>query len=171
MTGGSTKFAIAGVFLLALIGGGAAGLLAARYLAGPVQTVPASNLPLSEALQLSPTQRDQIRDIWLKMQGTSDDCYRQAKSLDQQEHDAIINLLNRDQKEQYEKIHQDYQDKYTANTAKRQAAFDQAVENTKKLLTDSQRRRYEQILTDRMGSGVGQGDARPSGVQSAQTPQ
>jgi uncharacterized membrane protein len=167
MSSGKTKLLVLVAFALALVGGGAAGMLAARYVARPTPVADSGNVPLSDELQLSPSQRDQIRVIWLGMQDTADNCYREAQRLDRQEHDAIISLLIDEQKKQYEKIHQDYQDRYTANTARRQAAFDQAVDGTKKLLDDSQRRRYEQILAGKMGREIGQDQRRPE-PQSAQ---
>jgi hypothetical protein len=148
-----TKFVILAVFTLAILGGGTAGILAGRYVA-PASTSVSGTLPLSEALQLSPDQRDQIRVIWEAMRDEADDCYRQAEWLNQERENDLMKILTDEQKLAYQKIHHDYVDRYTALDAKRQLAFNHAVEHTKLLLSPSQRQRYETILAGRLGHGT-----------------
>lgn len=141
---------LAVVFVTALVAGGAAGMLVTRYSAPAKPVVVTGELPLSEELHLSPAQRDQIRRIWESVRSTNEKSYSEGQMLGQLEYDEIFKLLNDDQKKQFKQIHQEYQDRYTAMTAKRELAFQDAVEKTKQLLNDDQRRRYEQILARRL---------------------
>lgn len=152
-----TRAIFVAAFALALLGGVAAGVLVARYLARPAEPTPTANASLSEELQLTPAQQDQMRQIWQGMRNTANDCYEQAQSIERARQDAYMKLLTEEQKKQYEKIHQDYQDRFTALTARRQDAFAQAVAQTKKLLNETQRHRYEAILSRRLGQGPLQG--------------
>lgn len=139
------------VFVAALVAGGAAGMLATRYFAPAQPEAPAGELPLSEALQLTPDQREQIRQIWESVRSVNQNSYAETQMLQHLEDDEILKLLNDEQKKEFARIHQVYQDKFTAADAKRKLAFDQAVEKTKQLLNAEQRRRYEEILTRRLG--------------------
>jgi Spy/CpxP family protein refolding chaperone len=139
------------VFVTALVAGGAAGMLATRYLAPATPVVVTGELPLSEALQLTPTQRDQIRQIWESVRSINEKAYGEGEMLGHLRDDEILKILNDDQKKEFFRINQEYQEKYTAMDARRKLAFNDAVEKTKQLLNEDQRRRYEQILANRMG--------------------
>lgn len=143
---------IAVVFAAALVAGGAAGMLATRYLEPAQPVTPAGELPLSEALQLTPDQREQIRQIWESVRSINQNSYAETQMLQHLEDDEILKLLNDEQKKEFVRIHQVYQDKFTAADAKRKRAFDEAVEKTKQLLNPDQRRRYEEILARRLGT-------------------
>jgi Spy/CpxP family protein refolding chaperone len=147
-------------FALALLGGGAAGLLAARYFgagAPPVQPVQTVSLPLSQELHLTPDQRENIRKIWEGMRQTADSCLTKMDWLNHQRDQDILKLLTPDQQAKFEEINRKYQDESAAQVSKRQAAFNEAVAETKKLLKPEQRARYESILAQRMGNSVGEG--------------
>lgn len=168
MAHGKTKAIVAIGFAAALIGGGAAGLLASRYVhrvGSVVVPVPAS---LSTELQLTKDQQSQIRQIWEQVQKTNQQSYEDGQSLDQWRTDQIVKLLNPQQFQQFQKINSDYQDRYTAMTAKRQMAFDEAVAKTRKLLNSDQRKRYDQILEQRMGTG-GATEPQPGSTHPAPT--
>ena len=143
---------IALVFLTALVAGGAAGMLVARYVAPPrsPQPVVTGELPLSEELQLNPAQRDQIRQIWESVRAQNDASFNQGEMLQHLRDDQILKLLNDDQRREFARVNQEYTDRFTALTAKRESTFNEAVAKTKQVLTESQRRRYDAILARRL---------------------
>lgn len=147
------KAVIAIGFGAALIGGGAAGMLASRYVHPPPPVLAPGEASLSTELQLTKEQQSQIRVIWEQVQNLNQSSYEDGQALDQWRNDQLVKLLNPDQLKEFQKINSEYQDRYTAMTAKRQRAFDDAVAKTKQLLNDQQRRQYEQILNRRMGGG------------------
>lgn len=162
MSGGKTKFAIFSAFLVALVGGGAVGLLISRYVVvpnKPAQSVSVGQ-SLSEQLQLNPEQEENIRKIWEQMRDQSQKAYLDADAVNHDRDAAIEKLLDAGQKKQFHEIQQDYQDRYTKVLALRDAAFNDAVAKTKQLLNASQRKRYEAILAERMG----QKTAAPDGL-------
>lgn len=156
MRSGKVKLVVLVVFALALVGGAGAGMLAERYVAPPAAV--ATDRSLTEELQLTDAQRDQIRLIWEHMGQVADESYHQAEWINQQRDQELMKILSPAQQKQYEKIHQDYVDRYSAVSSRRQAAFKEAVAKTKELLNDSQRKRYDAILADRLGRGTGEGD-------------
>jgi hypothetical protein len=151
MKGAKTRFFVVLVFALVLLGGGAAGMLAARYASKEPAPLKAENTSLSEELQLSLAQQNGMRTIWQAMRDRATDYYAQAQAIERERQDAYMQILTEDQKKQYEKIQRDYQDKFTKLTATRQGAFDEAVKATKNLLNEDQRRRYDTILSKRLG--------------------
>jgi Spy/CpxP family protein refolding chaperone len=156
-----TKVVVLGVFALAILGGAAAGMLAGRYMMRAPAIAPGT-ASLSEQLQLTSDQRQAIQKIWLTMQEESDASYRQAEALNQQRENDLMKLLTDDQRKEYEKIHGDYNDHYTQLDADRKLAFNRAVEETKQLLTPSQRQRYEVILANRLGHDASEHGSIPS---------
>ena len=135
-------------FGLALIAGAAAGVLATRF-SSPAVVMP--GVSTLDDLQLTPEQREQMKQIWEEVRNSSDDLYNQAQKL-QREHDQkVLNLLNPEQKKQFEDIYNQDRDSYSQLMAKRQIALKKAIENTKKLLSDSQRQKYDAILESRLG--------------------
>jgi DNA-binding TFAR19-related protein (PDSD5 family) len=146
-----TRWVIVAAFMLTLLGGVAAGMLASRFFKVPAPAAASVGaVPLSEELNLSTAQTEQIRPIWEGMRSEVNDCYRQAQAIDQQRQQALLQLLTPEQKERYSHIDQTYADRYTALTARRQALFDQAIVRTKALLNDGQKHEYEKILSRRL---------------------
>ena len=161
------RIIVAGTFALALLGGAAAGLLAARF-SLPLSGVQASAgttahaQPISLAdLRLSAQQREQIRHIWEEVRGVSDECYTQAQQLNQQKDDKVLALLDDRQRKQYEQIYRDYSDHYTRLMAKRERTLKKAIDQTKELLSESQRQTYDEILASRLGPAHGSPAAAP----------
>jgi hypothetical protein len=166
-----TTALIAVVFVTSLVAGGAAGTLATRYLAPAKPVVVRGDLPLSEELHLTSAQREEIRQIWESVRSVTDKSYNDGQMLDHLRDDQILKLLNDDQKKEFYRINQDYQERFTAMTARRELAFKDAVEKTKQLLNDEQRRRYEQILARRLGSDPSTGQpASPATRPTAESP-
>jgi uncharacterized membrane protein len=146
--------------ILALGAGVVAGILASRL---PGDNAGASPLPtddrteLSEELQLSPQQRDQMRGIWEGVQRKVQRTFQDAQDLQKQRDDALLALLNDQQKAEFEKIAREFADRYTELSKSRDRAFHDGVDQTVTLLDNSQREKYDQILRSHVGSGVGDG--------------
>jgi len=151
MKGAKTRIVVVLVFSLALLGGVAVGVLAERYASPASPPVITANVSLTEELQLTPAQQVGMRTIWQSMREQATDYYAQAQAIERERQDAYMQILTDDQKKQYEKIQRDYQDRFTKLTASRQGAFDHAVKATKNLLNEEQRRRYDIILSKRLG--------------------
>jgi hypothetical protein len=63
---------------------------------------------------------------------------------------ALIEILTEEQKAEFEKITEDYAGRFASLSQKRDQAFANAVEQTKRLLNDGQRKQYELILKNRL---------------------
>lgn len=161
-----TKFAFAMMFILAMAAGGAIGLITARSLTGasapgPVVEgdVPPSPGPrqsrdrrawLAEELSLTPEQQMKMEEIWSGLaRGGGREQFEQFRNLVRQRDDAIIALFTPEQKAEYERLMGDYDAKFEAHNAERDRAFQQAVDQTKAILTDEQRQRYEELMSRR----------------------
>ena len=142
-------FAFALAAVLSLAAGVVGGMLVARVPETP-RPHPQSLAPLAE-LNLSPDQQEKMKEIWQQVQTTAQDCYRDARKADEQWKKNVETLLTDEQKAQYSKITQDYNNQWAALKAKRNTMFRQAIEQTRKLLDASQREKYEQILKRQLG--------------------
>lgn len=166
MAHGKTKAIVAIGFAAALVGGGAAGLLASRYVHPASTALMPAEASLSTELQLTKEQQSQIRQIWEQVRDLNQNSYNDGEALNQWRNDQTVKLLNPAQLKEFQKVNSEYQDRYTAMTAKRQLAFDQAVAKTKQLLNNEQRKLYDQILAKRMATG---GEPQPSSTHPAPT--
>jgi Spy/CpxP family protein refolding chaperone len=170
MATGRAKALIALGFAAALLGGASAGLLLDRYVRPPGPAVVAGDVPLSTELQLTADQRTQIRQIWEQVRTLNQGSFDDGQALEHWRDDQILKILSGAQVKDFEKINNEYQERYTAMTAKRGLAFKEAVARTKQLLTEEQRRRYEQILARRgvqEDDGVQPGSTRPASTVSS----
>lgn len=155
MTAGKARTLVALVFVAALFGGAAAGILAGRYVHPTAEPTLQGEASLSTELQLTRDQQSQIRQIWEQVRDENQRSYGQGKALDDWRDEQYEKLLTEEQKKQYQQIYNEYQNRFTALNSQRELAFTKAVEKTKRLLTDQQRQRYEQILAVRLGAGRG----------------
>jgi Spy/CpxP family protein refolding chaperone len=139
--------------VLTLGAGVVTGMLAHRLPSGgsDLNVEPAGSATLLEELQLTPTQRDQMRTIWENVRADVQDCYHDAQNLQRQRDQEIVALLDDRQKAEFEKISKDYADRYTKLTQKRDETFQRAVDRTRQLLDEKQRAKYEEILKSRLG--------------------
>jgi hypothetical protein len=149
------EFMVVGVAVLALAAGVAGGLLASRLpsvFSKPAR--PADSTPLTEALSLTPDQREKMRGIWEGVRAEVRDTYEQARALERKRDQAYISLLTAEQKAQYEKISQELAIEFDSLSHRRDELFQRAVVETKKLLGDTQRAKYEEILRARGPAGL-----------------
>ncbi len=150
------------VFVLALGAGVVAGTLVSRLpttATGPATG--AEHSPLDE-LQLNSSQREQMRGIWEEVQKLSSQCLTDGQVAQKDRDDAIFKMLNPDQKAQWDRINTGLAGKLKALSDKREAAFKNAVERTEAIMTEPQRKAYEQMINQRVGQiTVGGGFGQP----------
>lgn len=144
------------VFALALGAGVSGGMLMARLPAkAATPTLPTGGAsPLADELSLTADQRDKMREIWEEVRDVGRECVRDGQLMQKDRDDALIALLNDEQKAKYEKIAADYARQFATVAKRRTNAFRDGVKRTQTMLNDEQRRRYERILRDRVGSSA-----------------
>jgi Spy/CpxP family protein refolding chaperone len=153
---GKAKFILTLLFILTLSSGLVAGMLVSR-LPAVVPATSSQRTPFAEILQLTDAQNEKMRVIWEGVRNQVDDCFREAQNVQKDRDDALIALLNDEQKVKFAKIQKETAAALAKLKANRDAMFQQAVEETKKILTDKQKERYEEILQTRLGHGPGGG--------------
>jgi len=169
-----TQVLLIALTVLALGAGLTAGLLAARLddanHAGAARKLPApvaERAGLADELGLSEAQREQIRSIWEGVRDQVRDTFQAAQELERARDQAMIALLTDEQKAQFEKISQDFSAQYSELALRREQSFTDAVEQTRKLLNDEQRTKYERILQSR-GAPVRGSATTPTGQPARQ---
>jgi len=168
MRAGSSRIIFTFAFALALVAGIAAGVLATRYVSSFTPITPIAGVPGTlDDLQLSDIQRAQVQKIWEGVKETSDESYREANRLQLQFDDKVQGLLTADQQKQYKIFHDDYQKQFFKLHSERDAAVKKAIEETKTLLSDDQRQKYDVILKSRLGQPSG---TAPSSGANSQMP-
>lgn len=153
--------ALLAVAVLALGAGVVAGTLGKRVMSldaaassGGSSGLATGGSTLSQELGLSDAQRDRMQQIWEGVRDTAHDCQEQAQQLQKQRDDAVFAMLTEDQKAKYTRITTECVGKIGLLNSRREAAFGKAVEATKSMLSDSQRRVYEQMIESRVGQHV-----------------
>jgi len=138
------------MFLLAIGAGVVAGKLSthAPPAGSPVERV----VSISDELKLSPAQKDQMRQVWESVQTTANDCTAKANTIQYDYEEAVTRLLDKDQLAKYQELTRQSKAKVKELEKKRRGAFSNAVEQTRKMLNDSQRATYEKIIHDRIGA-------------------
>jgi Spy/CpxP family protein refolding chaperone len=159
--------------VMALSAGVVAGLVAAR-LPAATSAAKSDNVPppippgpmeksLAEELQLTADQREQMRAIWEGVRDKVHQAFDEAQDLGRQRDQRLVAILSDEQKAQFEKISKEFAEKYNQLARERDDAFNGAVEKTKKLLNETQRKKYEEILKTHVrpgspgGAGAGGG--------------
>ncbi len=138
------KLILSCAFVLALFAGIALGMLTARI----PQTHEARSW-MSDELNLSSEQRDQMRAIWQDMMKNRSRDWEARRSLEKQRSEDIVALLTPEQKEKYDQINQDFAKSTQEMQKQREQAFADAQEKTKAILTPEQREKYEQLMQKR----------------------
>jgi Spy/CpxP family protein refolding chaperone len=171
-----TEILIVIVAGLAMSAGVVAGLLASRLpsaagqqpaAANPsVATAPPASFErtLADELQLRPDQREAMREIWEGVRGKVHATFDAAQNLQKERDEALVALLNDEQRVKFSKISQDYANRFEELTKKRDATFAEAVEKTKKMLDPPQRAKYEEILKTHVRRGPPAGIPPPPGA-------
>jgi Spy/CpxP family protein refolding chaperone len=131
-------------FVLALGAGAAVGMLAGR--------LPQAHQPrswLGDELNLSAEQREQMRAIWQDVSKNRARDFEHRRTLDRERNEAIVGLLNDEQKATYDQINRQFAQRMQEMSQQREAAMQEAIERTKQILTPQQRERYEQMMQER----------------------
>jgi hypothetical protein len=124
---------------------------------GSTEVLPASSTggsTLSQELGLSTDQRNQMQQIWEGVQTTAHDCQEKAQKLQKQRDDAVFDMLSDEQKAKYTQLTTECFGKIGLLNSQREAAFNKAVEQTKSILNDTQKKVYEQLIASRVGGHV-----------------
>ena len=159
------------VAVLAMSAGVVAGVLASR-LPGTNQatgtttsTAPPASFErtLADELNLRNDQREAMREIWEGVRGKVHKSFEDAQSLQKERDEAMVALLNDEQRQKFAKISQDYANRFDKLTKQRDRTFDEAVEQTKTILDATQRAKYEEILKSHVRKGPPQGIPPPPG--------
>jgi hypothetical protein len=149
------KLLVIGLTVLGLSAGVVAGMLVSRVAggAGDRAVLPISNqpTPLVEELALTADQQREMKRIWEDVRVKVQDCFARAQKLQKQRDDEILPMLNEEQKAKFEKISKRFHELDVTITAEREHIFNDAINQTRKLLTDEQRMKYDKILKARLG--------------------
>jgi Spy/CpxP family protein refolding chaperone len=117
---------------------------------------------IASELNLSPEQRKKMDAIWSEVaKGGREEMDKERDALRKQRDEAILALVGTDNKAKYDDIQKNYRDQQQAMERKMRGRFEKAVEETKAILDDEQREKYEKLLarhrppSDRDGRGRG----------------
>lgn len=153
-----TRVILTLLFVLTLSSGLVAGMLVTRLPAttGPQETGK-PRTPFAEALQLTDEQNDKMRQIWERVRDNVDQCFIDAQEVQKRRDQELMELLTADQKAKFARIQKDSSAALAKLKLDRDGMFQKAVAETKQILTESQQKRYDEILQTRLGRGAGGG--------------
>ena len=147
-----TKLILIVSVLLVFAAGASLGVLITR----PGQPPPRGSW-LANELNLTTDQRDQMRTIWSEAMGSVSKQRERRAALAQERDQAILALLSDAQQAQYDAIQQEYVRKTDELSQERKRAFDDAIEQTKRILTPEQATKYDELLKKQRERGAGGG--------------
>ncbi len=102
---------------------------------------------LAQELNLTLAQTDKMRAIWSDMlQGSAQRPSDRRREFQKERDDAVVALLTPAQKPAYDAIVEHYNQEMADLNREREAAFNAAVEQTKAILNDTQRAKYDELL-------------------------
>lgn len=139
-----TRIVMIVAFLLVFAAGASLGLLINR-------SKPSSHRfsVLATELNLTPQQREQMENIWENVMGAVSRDHGQKRTALQQERDrAILSLIPDDQRAKYELVQQYYAFKMDSLSKERDRAYEQAVEQSKKILSPEQAQKYDVLMKE-----------------------
>ncbi|MCD6417137.1 MAG: hypothetical protein J7M08_10655 [Planctomycetes bacterium] len=102
---------------------------------------------LDRELNLTPEQREQMKAIWSEVMGRLRESLPTWRGqFDDEQREAVRQILTEEQKERYEQIIEEQKQKREARSEQRRQAFQEAIERTKQILTPQQRDKYERLM-------------------------
>lgn len=162
-----TRIIVISGFLIAFIAGAISGIAWTHHpRGGPQNDRPSRESWIASELSLTTEQQSQMKDIWSDMNAGHGDWRGKRDQLRRQRDDAIAALIPADDKPAFDAIQQKYRQQQDELDAEGRKRFEIAVEKTKKILTDEQLKKYEQLLA--RGPGTGRGRDRPSSRPTTQ---
>ncbi len=159
-----TKVRIAVVlgFALAFAAGGSVGMLAAPE--QPLASRRGRRPDLTAELGLTNEQREKMHDIWTEFVFGRDKEFRDRKRVLWQEKDeAIEGLLTDQQRIEYDEILADCDRQMKEMDEQWQEIIQQAVEKTRKILTEEQAKKYDEFRASRRARWSHKGGGNPRG--------
>jgi Spy/CpxP family protein refolding chaperone len=128
---------------------------------------------LARELNLDAAKGEEVKRIWSEAMKSSsreqDEARRRA--LRKERDDAIAAMIRPDDKTAYETVMHVYNDRNNEISRERAAAFDDAVERTKAILTPEQRAKYDELLKKReQERGNNSGHGRWTGDRATTRP-
>jgi len=143
-------------FALAFVAGGSVGMLAGPEVpAGPPR---GPGEWLVREIQLTPEQRQQMREIWSVLDEA--DIRRRQHELLQRRDQAIQEMLTEGQRTQYRQIVEEFHRGEEEIHRDMRSRMERAVQRTKEILTPDQAKRYEEIRRRRRPGGPRPGPER-----------
>ncbi|MGD1278164.1 MAG: hypothetical protein ABR964_13205 [Tepidisphaeraceae bacterium] len=103
---------------------------------------------VADQLNLTTQQHQQMDAIWVPMQQKWAEMSDRRRSLSHERDEAIVHLLNDQQRAAYDKILDDYHAKRDALDKDRQALMHDAVQRSRALLDDSQKAKWDELTKD-----------------------
>jgi Spy/CpxP family protein refolding chaperone len=125
---------------------------------------------LRTELGLSPEQNEQMKNIWEGLHASGRGYEERRHRLRDERDEAIAALLAPSVMGDYDRVLSEYTNKLAALGTERDKAFAEAVEKTKKILTDQQRVKYEEFLKRREPDRGGRAGGRRSDSRPANRP-
>ena len=143
------------MFALALGAGAVAGKLSARIPKDPAPAR-ARTGTLAEELKLTHEQSEQMQAIWEGVSRKSKGWVNDATAIQKAEDDALIEhiLTTDEQKKAFRDLRAESARKLNLLEEERKAAFDKAVEGSKKLMNEDQKQLYDQIIREKTGTAA-----------------
>lgn len=141
-------------FLLAFAAGLALGRLSGE------QRLQADRPPPSrtaDELNLTDEQREKLSAIWDAMRPLGQQHRDARNEARQQRETKIRDLLSEDQLHQFEQIQEEFRKANEGIDAERRTAFERAREQTKAILTEAQREKFDRMFRDRPRGGEDRG--------------
>jgi Spy/CpxP family protein refolding chaperone len=150
-----TKIVMSMAFALALCAGTAVGLLGSHYLP---QARPDRRSWLTDELNLTPQQADQMKQIWSDIGKSRDEFGDRRRAMEKERNEKFQALLTDQQRTSYDAIAQTYSQQMQDLGREREARFQEAQKTIEAILTPEQREKYKTIMQRRHENhGGGQG--------------
>jgi Spy/CpxP family protein refolding chaperone len=138
-----------------------AGAVADKLISRPPAPQPAKveRATLAQELGLSAQQQEQMRTIWEQAREDARQYADDARKFQREYDDSVMHLLTPQQQASYKELSDQAKKRTEELEQKRKVAFKKAVDRSNEILNESQRKTYEQILRNRVGStGAGVGN-------------
>ena len=145
-----TKIILSMLFILTLGSGVVAGMLVAKMPAKTATAVQRS--AIGDALSLDKQQEEKVKSIWDEIGSNVDDCYLRVQRIQSKRDELVFKMLTDEQKQNYNEIQKETQSALAALKKERGETFADAVARTKAILNGDQVKKYDQILSARLGS-------------------
>jgi Spy/CpxP family protein refolding chaperone len=120
---------------------------------------------ISDRLKLDEQQRQQMRVIWSEVMEGGEGRFGNRRALMEERDKALRDLLTDEQKARHDEILAEYERKRAELAAEREARRKEAEKQTLEILTEEQRKKFQEMLNRGF-----RGDGRPWGGRPGQAP-